>query len=431
MTKEEIKTDNLTVLLKKDPGCRIILEIGVSKEAAKATHLKAIKAVNKEISIPGFRKGKAPESLVQDQFAKYVKQEWHQILLNTAFQEFVEKTKLFPFSSAQQSIKRAEVKSASLENGATLYIEYEAQPVIPDIDPTSLQLKPVERDTITEDSIEDTIRQIQLHHAKWTPVERSVEEGDFVELTIDSLETPGHNICKDMNFEVVPGKMASWMRKLILGKKVGEKVEGISEKEEGEKTHFEFKPTHCSIEIKKIKTAEVHLLDDELAKKVGLTTIDELRPRVAADLNRRADAAVQDELRAQIEGAILEKYPFDIPASLIEKQRKELFETRSKALPNLSKEEMAERVKELRQEIQQELEKAYRMFFIARKVAQENGINVSENELMQEMMNQIMQPQGQGIINASMNTEEARSKLFINVLSQKVLDFLATKAKTS
>ena len=48
---------------------------------------------------------------------------------------------------------------------------------------------------------------------------------------------------------------------------------------------------------------------------------------------------------------------------------------------------------------------------------------------MSEMMKQMMLPEGQGIIDRGMNTDDVRNKLYVNVLSHKVLDFIASKAQ--
>jgi trigger factor len=406
------------------------LDVAVSPAGVQAAHSKAIKTVNKEISIPGFRKGKAPESLVVQQFGKYVKQEWHQILINTAFNEFLEKTKLYPLTTTQKSIKRAEVKNADMNNGAQLVLEYEGKPEVPAIDLSHLVLKGVKREAITADDVNDTIHQIQLHHAEWTPVtDRPVQEGDFVDLTIDALESPPRNICTQMHFEVAPGKMATWMRNLIIGHNAHDTVEGTSEKEAGQEIP-DFIPTQCRIVINNIKTAVLPPLDNELAKKVGLNNIDDLPSRVEADLNRKADAEVKEQLRAQAEDIILKNYPFEIPRSLIEKQHKEVMDQKVREMSKNeeSPEKMVETVKKLESEINEELERAYRLFFISRKLADENQIQVYENEVMNEMMRQLRLPPGQGIIDLSMNPEDAKSKLYVNVLSQKVLDFLVSKA---
>jgi trigger factor len=428
---ETITLDHQTVHVTRKPGCIVHLDINVDPVAAKAAYTKATKAVSKEVSIPGFRKGKAPESVIIQQFGKHVQREWQDLILNTAFKEFLGKTGLYPFSTDHSSIRRAEVKNASLENGAQVVIEYEAKPVIPPIDPASMVLKAVEREKITAEQVDQTLHQIQLHHAEWHLVtDRPVQDGDFVDLSIEALEEPPRSICKEMRFEVAQGKMGEWMRKLVLGRHVNDVVEGMSEREADLDAAVEFKPTLCRITLHKIRTAALPSLDDALAAKVGVSTLEELRPRIEEDLNRRADGAVKDQMRAQVEEILLSRYPFEVPSSLIEKQRKEVLEARVRRMSQqeVPPEQMAAALQSATSEISGELDRAYRLFFIARKVAEEQGIEVYENEVMQEMMRQLMLPPDQALIDHSTNPEEARSKLYVNVLSQKVLDYLASKA---
>lgn len=428
-TAETIELEHVKVKVTRKPGCIIHLDLSVDAEGAKAAYAKAIKSVNKEVNVPGFRKGKAPESLVIQQFGKYIQQEWKDLIANTSFKEFLAKTELYPFTT-DRSIKKVDVKSLSME-GAEIGIDYEARPDVPNIDHSTIQLKKVGREPITTEEIEETIHQIQLHHAEWTEInDRPIQDGDFVSLTIDTVEEPSRNICKNLRFEVGEGKMGEWLRTLLIGKNPGDTVEGMSEKDDKLPADTDFKPTLCKIHINKHWTAVLPTIDDTLASKVGVATLGELRPRIEQDLNRRADAEMQDQLRAQVEDYLLKTYPFDLPSSLLEAQRKEMLNRHVRQLSeaNEAPEAMAGKVRTAQVEIDRELDRAYRLFFLSRKVAEENGIQVYEREIMNEMMRQISLPQGQGIIDPSMDQEEARSKLFVNVLSQKVLDFLASKA---
>lgn len=426
---ETVQLEHLNVQVTRKPGCTIQLEMNVDAEAAKAAYNKALRTINKEVNVPGFRKGKAPDSVVIQQFGKYIQKEWQDILANTSFKEFLAKTQLYPFTN-DRSVKKVEVKNLSLE-GAQVSITYEATPEVPKIDHSGIQLKKIDREPITQEEIDETIHQIQLHHADWQEVkDRPIQEGDFVSLTIDTIEQPSRSICKDLRFEVAEGKMGNWLKTLLLGKNPGDTVEGMSEKDDNLPAETDFKPTLCRIHINKHWTAQLPPIDDALAGKVGVSTLEELRPRIEQDLNRRADAEVQDQIRAQVEEYLLKTYPFDIPASLVEAQKKEMLNQKVRKLSenNEAPEAMTAKVHQAQTEIDKELDRAYRLFFLSRKVAEENGIQVYEREIMNEMMRQLSLPQGQGIIDPSMNSDEARSKLFVNVLSQKVLDFLASKA---
>jgi trigger factor len=422
----EIQTEHLNATIIRHPGCAVTLEIAVKPEATKAAYTKALKGINKEVVIPGFRKGKAPDSLILQQFSKHVTREWHDVLVNTAFHELLKHTHLYPLTQ-EKSIKKAEVKKASVEEGAQILIEYEARPDIPHIDFKDLQLQPVERKEVEPEDVEQTIHELLLRYAEWSDVEdRPVQEGDYVELDIVTAEEPPQILCQDMRFAVSKEKMAEWMYPLMLGRSVNDTVEGMSQRDSSFKEDpAAFKPTLCRITIKAIKRAKLPDLNDEFAKKVGLKTIEELRPRVEADLNKQADLEKQSQFRAQLEQIILKNYAFDLPASIFEKQRREMISQRLREEPPPISEE---RAKQISQEVQEKLQEAYQMFFSCQKIAEENGIQVYESEIQNEIIRQLMMPAEDRLINLNMPEEEVRSSLYVHVLSRKVLDFLVGKA---
>ncbi len=428
---EEINTDHLMIKLERKPNCIIHLEIRVNSAGVKAAHAKAIKTVNKEVSLPGFRKGKAPDALILQQYNKYVNQEWHDILVNVAFHEYLEKTHLYPFSTGTTSIKRAEVKNANLENGADLIIQYEAKPTVPTIDISQVKLAVVKKDPITPEEVDDVIEQIRLYHAQWTEVtDRPIQEGDYVNLTINSTEDPPRKICTDMRFHVAEGKMGGWMYKLLIGHHKNDTVNGTSEWDQPSMPPPpDFQATPCKIEILSVWHAELPSLDNELAKKVGLQAIDDLRPRVEADLNRKAQDETLAEKRVQIENQLIEQYPFEIPVSLFENQRKEMLNKSLQQLnaKEISNEDKSKRKNEIEHAINQNLQNAYRLFFLTRDFAENNNIDVYENEITQEIIRQISLPEDERVIDFSLSEAEVRSKLYVNILSRKVLDFLASK----
>lgn len=425
---EEVKTAHTKTIVHHLPGCRLKLEVQVDSEAVQGAWAKALKNVSKEISLPGFRKGKAPDALILKKYGSHVTREWHDVIANTAFQEFLQKTNSFPFTK-DKSVKRVEVKNASREDGATVLIEYETGPKIPHVDKSVIKIEPFTRRTISAKEVEDQIHNLQLDRADWSLVlDRPVEEGDFVDLDIVAIdEHPPRPICEEMRFEVAQGKMGTWMRNLIIGKKALETVEGVSEKEESDSSQTEFKPTHCRITIKAIYTSKLPDLDDAFAQKFNLKTMGELKERVEHDLNRRADAEVQDRHRAQVEEQLLAHYQFDLPASMIDAQKRQMVATRLNHLQRSGNVSLP--VEQLRQEIDhevtQELNRAYRLFFLCRSVADAQKIEVFPNEIYEEMGRQMMLAPGQADI-AAMQSEEGQSKLYVNVLSRKALDFLAS-----
>lgn len=437
---EEVNTEHLKVKVVRQPGCIIRLEMEVDPRATKAAYSKAVKEVGKEVSIPGFRKGRAPEAIVIQNFDKHVKREWYNFLLNISFDEFIKQTHLYPISNDEQSVSRAEVKSASKADGSKLLIEYQAKPQIPEVDLAGIELTTTPKRAITQKEIEEEIYHSQLHHAEWEEVaDRGIQEGDFVDLTIDAIdEHPPRSICEKMRFEVKRERMGAWMINLLLGKHIHDVVEGMSEKDEAASQELlhqnpeeqEFKPTLCRIKINNIFTATIPALDESFAKKLGTSSIEELQKRVEASLNREAEEEVKNHLRFQVEKILLEKYPFDIPLSVIKAQRDHMV---AKQVEEFTKdvndpERKKEIVKEIETSVQEELDKAYRLYFISQKIAHEQHIEVREYEIMQEMMRQITTPNTMPLINPSMSKEDIRTRLYVNILTTKVLDHFASKA---
>jgi len=436
----EFKNDNLSVKVERLPGCHVKMDIFVSPTSSKAAYVQAIKTVGKEVSLPGFRKGRAPNEFVIKNFGKHIDKEWHEVLLQTAFQEAINLTKIYPYS--KESIKRPQVKKASKEEGSTISIEFESAPEIPSVKPGDIIVKNVERSQITDKDVEEQIERIRMHYADWQDVaERGIEEGDYVDLDIDSLDQPDLQLCADTRFIVKQGEMGNWMHKLLIGKKPNETVEGVSEKEEHQCTdechehgHHdpEFKPTHCRILIKAIKKPNLPEINEDLAKKVGVPTVEVLRERIAKELNQKADERVQETLRSQVKEQLLDKYSFDLPNSLVEHEKQFRVQNKAKELAQskASEEDLKKAVHKIQDETDQKLYNDYRLFFLARKIAEENNIHIQENELLQEVMRHVWMNKVSydNLIDESMDPNEVRSKVYVNMLTQKALNFIVENA---
>jgi trigger factor len=411
---QEFKNENLNVKVEKSPGCQVKLEIYVSPKATEAARAKAIKNVNKEIVIPGFRKGKAPVELVLQKFKNPVDEEWKNILLNTAFQEVLDLTHIYPLS---QKTVRPEIKSMSLDEGSKLIINYESQPEIPEIDSSKITLKNVPVKAVTEEDIEDRFNELQLHQAKWEEVtERGIQEGDFVHLDIESLDQPGLVVCKNQPFSVVKGKIGNWLYQLLLDKHVKDTFEGMSEKEAcshecNDPTHVhpkneEFKPSKLKITVQAVKKPQLPEIDTAFATKLGTESVEQLRERVITSLENNFKDDAKAALREQMKDAIINQYPFEIPSSLINAYGQKLDE-----------------------QAKLKLAEDYRLYFIVEKLASQLQLQITQDEIVQEYTVQayLTKPE-HSYIDPSLDPKEISHRIRSRLLEQKVSDYLVEKA---
>lgn len=424
----EVKSDNVTVAIKQEPGSKVVLDISVTPKATDAAYSKAVKNVNKEISLPGFRKGKAPENFVIEKYGKQVETEWRSIVVQTGVQEaFKLLPNLYPYK--KEGIRCSAIKQMARDTGALFTVEYEAAPAVPKIDLNSITLGHVDRRPVAQKDIDQIVEDLRYRLAKWEDVpDRAVQENDFVDLDIDKLDDPVEEVCRGSRFGV--NDMSPWMKKIVVGSHIGDSIEGVSEPDErrAESSQEPFQPTHCRITVKAIKKATLPDLDDSLAQKVGLKTWPELEERIVADLNRNADREMREQLHRQVDHLLLENYRFDMPLSLLEDEKQQRIDDATHWMHEVkATEEMIEQRKEnLEKTLPEQVEKSCRLFFLLISIANAHNIQVTRDEIAQELSRQILQGQR---LPSDRNSEQIQNRLGRQILLQKTRDYIIDHVK--
>lgn len=442
MSTQTFENENIKAVCTQEPNCLIHLTLNISPQATQASYKKAVKSLNKEISIPGFRRGKSPEEMVIQKFGKEIEQEWKKVLVNTSFEEAMHLVKRHPFNSSN-SILNVSIKKASLDEGSTIEFKYETAPVIPSINPKDLSLAKVDRHSVTEKEIGYAIHDILTQHAEWIDVnDRGAQEGDYVDLDIDLLSEPARNVCTNRRFLISPDYMEPWMQHLVIGKKAGEVVEGMSEKKEDDcqacaegepgHDHTHFKPVLCRIMIHSIKQAKLPELSETVLKTLGATSSEDLKNKVEISLKKRAEEEQKNQQRMLMQQLLLNRYPFDIPTSLmqneIKAQKKGIIDQLRAQGTEESK--IPAEMKIIEEEAFKRLTNHFRLFFLINKIAEENHLEVSKDEIVQEWIHQMWyQQSGQNSVDLSKKTEEVHAQLQVELLARKVLDFLISHAE--
>lgn len=389
------ENDSFSVEATEERGCRLSLRIHVRPKPAQKAYKQAIKKVNKQISIPGFRKGHVPDSAVVSRYGSYVEQEWKEILLNDAYRAALDLTDIYPIN--RESIQRPKVESCSQEEGAVVTLSYEHYPLLPPIDFSTITLPEIQKEEVKEERVEEIVEEVRRSKADWEDIpDREVEKGDYVDVTIEAIDTdPPKEIVKDRRFEVNDERMAPWMLNLLLGMKVSQSAEGISEVDEkaSEETKKKFNPTKVRITLHGIKKIILPELTDELAKNVGADSVEDMKQKIRTNLENEAEEQLKQERIHALENALLEQYKFDLPAALIEQERVDRIRTRLEQLKNdeVDDEEIKSREQEIEQEVAKEIDESYRLYFINKQIAKQGNISLSNRELNDELVKHINQ----------------------------------------
>jgi len=422
---EQFKNEDYIVNVTKDSGCRVELSVEMSPKASLSQWKKALKTISKQISLPGFRKGKAPESLLIDQYKGHIESEWKKELLQEAFTQSTKLTNLYPFR--QETIRKAQVDKASKEEMTQVSFAFETFPDVPKVDINSISYTAQEAKEVKDADVEAVIEDIRYQSADWTQVEgRSVEEGDFVNLDIENLDNPGQMLIEDTRLEAKEKKMGSWLLNTVIGMKVGEFREETSQKHEDEVAET-FIPTRCKITLKSIHQATLPPVDDELAKNAKADSLEDLKGKIRKDLESQAKKTAESKNRTTLVEAIVEAHPFELPNSITVQEQQALLSDKAAMIgaSALSAEEKQSALKNAEVEAKKQAESNLRWQLIVDKIAQEKNMEADRSEIYLELLKERMANPGEHP--DSLSEEEQRRNVmraYRRVISQKVADLL-------
>ena len=435
MDQEQLEYANnlLKIKVHRKPNCKVELEVEAAAPLVKEAHKKAVKLVGKEVVIAGFRKGKAPEELVAKHYPKPIESEWQKTTSDAALKEALKLIKI-PLLNNELKIGY-NVKSLSLSEGAKLIFFFETEPTIPTIDPKEITLKTVERPLVNEDKVNETIRQLQLFFAEWTPVfDRGIQEGDFVMLDVDIIEEdPPRKLFADVRFEVTDRSMAKWMKNIILGHRKNEIVEGVSvpDDDASAKDKETLKPQKVRVVIKHVEQATLPELTDDFAQKMGTPSVEVMKTNVENLLNQKADAHVLEKQREEVSEILLTKYPFDVPSSLIDREvrfRLQQLVQDAEYLKHWNN-MTSEAKKRTVASISEQSNKAVRMFYLCRKTLADAKISISPQDLPKVAdtpLDMLLGPHREE--NPQEDTEVQEAEAFSRLLLEKAEDYIIAHA---
>ena len=292
----------------------------VDKATFETAINKVYKKAVKNITIPGFRKGKAPRALVEKMYGKEV---FYEDAINevipASYTEAME-------GNEDKVVSRPEFDVETIDdNGVVLTATYFVKPEVEIADYIGI---PAERPVakVTEAEVAEELGKVQMRNSRMIEVtDRAAQMDDITNIDFDGYvdgvafdggKAEGHEL-KLGSGAFIPG-----FEEQIVGKTIGEEFDVVvtfpadyhAENLAGKEATFKCK-------LNSIKFNELPVLDDEFAKDVSeFDTLDEYKADIQAKLEeqhtKQADAQVDEALI----GALIEKLNADIPECMFENE---------------------------------------------------------------------------------------------------------------
>ena len=288
------------------------------------TFEKAIEAVyqqqKKNISLPGFRKGKVPRRLCERTYGEGVFfEDALNLILNMEMPGVIAEAALNLVDAP-----KVEVTSVSKEDGATVKIICVTKPEIHIADYKGMTA-PKEDKEITDEDVAKQAENVCKRNAKMVSVDdRAAEMGDEVTLDFEGFfgDTPFEGgKGEDFQLKLGSGQFIPGFEEQMVGMTVGEEKDlNVTFPEKYHAENLAGKKAVFHVKVNSITKTELPELDDDFAQDNGFDTFDAYKADVAKKLQEIADTNYDVE----IENALIEKAvanaQMDIPAAMIDDQ---------------------------------------------------------------------------------------------------------------
>ncbi|ADW18183.1 trigger factor [Desulfobulbus propionicus DSM 2032] len=423
----EIVVEHLSDLTKK-------LTITLPKETVGPALEKAYAKINKEVKLKGFRRGKIPQSVLENNFGAQIQAEVGEKLVQESYFDAIEKEKLEP-------VVHPEITEHNFpEDGTFVYVALvDIKPQFELKEYKGLEVeKPVV--TVSDEEVENEIKLLQRHQA----VLQTAEEGHAIAMDdVAIVDFQGFHNGKAMkevrneNFSVDIGMHR-------LGKDFEEKLLGLKK---GDKTLYEItfpadypnpllagKTVEFKVDVKDVKVRVKPELDDEFAKdiKPELTTLEELKKDIRDRLQKTKDDALKGDLDDKIMHKLIDLNPFEVPQRLVNYEIQEMLKQTEENLKRsgLSFESAGINLEELVEKNKEVAVKRVKGDFLLKKIAEIEEIKIADEDIQRGY--QRIADQYRMTLDEVKKYFKRREEIlpFMNELhNEKILNFLREQAK--
>ena len=411
--------------------CRRELDLEIPAEEVSKAMERVAKEFARIANVPGFRRGKAPISLIRRRFADDIKGEVLQSLVPERVEKAVAEQKLTPVSQPQ-------VDKLDYAEGQPLKFRAVFE-VLPDFELGNYKDLEIEMPAmeLTDEDVTKALEEMRERAAAFAPVEgRAVENGDFVQLKL--LGTPaggGEPLQADSVLCHIGAEetMAAFNENL-RGAKTGEhKNFDVVYPADYPDVKLAGKTYRYAAEVLGIKTKKLPDLNDEFAKDVSdSATLDELKKKVRENLEHQRDHNHKELLHEKVLAALVKLHDFPVPEALVEHQMDVRLERVVRSLAAQGVDPRAVNVDwvTLRRRQQERAADDVKAELIVDRIASKETIDVNDQEIDNELQH-LAGHSGESAeaIRARLTKQGTLDRMKAKLRSDKTLDWLAQNSR--
>ena len=373
--------------------------IEFSAEEFENAQIKAYQQNKDRFQIDGFRKGKAPRSIIEKRYGEGV---FFEDAIDELFRENYGKA-LAELELEVIDSPRAEFGKIAKGEGFTTTITVACYPIVDVKDYKGVEIDKVVQEVKDED-IDKEIEALQKRNARMVLVERPAKEGDTVLLDYSGFVGDDQfegGTAERQELKLGSGMFIPGFEEQLVGATPGEKKDvtvTFPEDYHAEDLAGKEAVFHCLVH--EIKEEQLPELDDEFAKDVSeFDTLEELKNSTRERLEKYAKASEERQMQDAALAKVVEANEVEIPSVMIEDEIDRMIQELDQQLPyqGLSVDQYVEFVgkdaKAFRDELRPDAERQVKTRMLLNGIAEAEKIEVSQEELEKELEDMAVQYQ--------------------------------------
>ena len=368
------------------------LTVEVSAEDFKAAIKKAFNKNKNRFAIPGFRKGKAPQAMIEKMYGEGVfYEDAADEAINASYAEAMKESGLDIVSRPEVTIEKIG-KDEPFVYSALVAVKPEV---------TLGQYKGVEVEkadaSVSAEDVEAELKKVQEQNARLLTVEdRGVEDGDQTVIDFEGfVDGKGFEGGKAEDYPLTIGSHSfiDTFEEQLIGKKLGEECEvNVTFPTEYHAADLAGKPATFKVTVKEIKVKELPELNDEFASEVSeFDTLDEYKKDVEKKLAEKKEIEANSKNEDAVVAKVVENATMEIPDKMIDAQAENMVQDMARRMQSqgLSLDMYLKytgmTVEQMKEQARPDAEKRIRTRLVLEAVAKAENIQISDEKVDEEV----------------------------------------------
>ncbi len=412
--------------MKKISETKIEIEIEIPLSEVTEELDRVVSQYASRAKVRGFRPGKTPKNIVRRMYSSEIEEAVINALVPKTLNKKLQKEKIAPAS-------RPLITELRFNENEPIHFKAQIE-IWPDIHLPEYKNIKVEKKnfTITDKEVQESLEDLRTKSAQYVPIEsRGVKDGDYVVAEIKGLDVKTKRFLPTEKVVILAGHAENEdvINKKILGMKPGEmthftidyKADHVSKKLAGRKIEYDLR-------VEAIKEKSLPDIDDDFAKDLGdYKNLNDLKTKIKEQIKESKEAVQRREMAEEIIQKLSDQMALELPESVVEQEQNALLNRHLSGLPQkkLSKEDFDA----LKNDIRKRAIDNVRNHLILNKIAQDEGLEVSEEEVTEEMK-AIAKANNVPLTRVveTLKQEGRKEELRDNLLLRKTVDFLVESA---